>query len=90
MAVAIQNLVRVTKRGKCVTATRDVRVADSFPAGTAFSAAIQMTNDRRANRSFRQSNFVFATRPSFSAAPLDTQRVRSNHAGDFGPTWCQT
>jgi hypothetical protein len=32
MGVSIQNLIRVTKSDKCVTATRDARVADSIPA----------------------------------------------------------
>jgi len=32
MAVSIQNLIRVTKRDKCATATRDARIADSVPA----------------------------------------------------------
>ena len=30
--VSIQNFIRVTKRDKCVTATRDARIADSVPA----------------------------------------------------------
>ena len=30
--VCIQNLIRMTKRDKCVTATRDARIADSVPA----------------------------------------------------------
>jgi hypothetical protein len=33
--VSIQNLIRVTKRDKCVTGTRDARIADSVPAGAA-------------------------------------------------------
>jgi len=35
-AVSGQNLMRVTKRDKCVTATRNVRAADSDPARPAF------------------------------------------------------
>jgi hypothetical protein len=34
-AVPVQNLVRVTKRENCVTATRDARVADSDRARVA-------------------------------------------------------
>ena len=33
--VAVQNLIRVTKRDKCGTATRDARIFDSGPACTA-------------------------------------------------------
>jgi hypothetical protein len=34
--VPIQNVVRVTKRGECVTAQRDVRLAESDSARAAF------------------------------------------------------